>query len=91
MEEVLNEILNKAPTVQEDRASGKTTRLADFYIQELFTNKGTPVKIVDHSSGGEDHNANRHLCGIIINRLFGEHAYQPFEYDKDNTTITMIL
>jgi RNase H-fold protein (predicted Holliday junction resolvase) len=50
-----------------NRKSGKTTRLVDYYIQELFNNLGNPVEIID-----EDDN-HKELLRKILLRLKHEH------------------
>lgn len=45
--------------------TGRTTRLVDKYIQELFTGKA--VKIVDHDGTSDK------IVQILINRLITEH------------------
>jgi len=51
--------------------TGQTTRLADKYIQQLFT-KGK-IQVRNHYS--ERLSDNDHLFGIIIKRLFDEHFH----------------
>lgn len=53
-----------------ERRTGQTTRLADKYIQQLFT-KGS-IKVQDHFAS---HPSNSRLLGIIIKRLFDEHFH----------------
>jgi len=61
------------------RKSGRTTRLADKYIQDLFK-KGT-AKIIDHY-GTRD--ASFYLLGIILDRLEREHP-ETFKNIKVDT------
>lgn len=49
------------------RKIGTTTRLIDFYIQELFQNFGTPVKIID------EHGESKELIHKVLLRLKHEH------------------
>lgn len=51
------------------RASGRTTRLADMYIQLLFTTGR--IIVTDHCS---TERMNRYLTDIIIRRLKREHS-----------------
>jgi len=62
--------------VEQNRRSGRTTRLCDQSIQELF-NIGK-VKIFDHTRHTE---SNKHLIKMICNRLDNEHRH--VEYDVD--------
>lgn len=54
-----------------NRASGRTTRLTDKYIQEFFNN-GTTGYIADHYG---DHRANTMLYKRICFRLDLEHPH----------------
>lgn len=51
------------------RATGRTTRLADAYIQELF--KTGNIKIYDHHNSQQSH---KRLSKIIWRRLEIEHG-----------------
>lgn len=53
------------------RRSGRTTRLADSYIQDLF--KNGKIQVTDHYQ--ESNSGDRHLFDIIMNRLSLEHPY----------------
>ena len=50
------------------RKTGTTTRLIDFYIQELFQNFGNPVEIID------EHGESKELIHKILLRLKHEHS-----------------
>lgn len=52
------------------RASGRTTRLVDKYVQELFNNLGEWVRISDHFPGRR---ANEMLMAKIRRRMEIEH------------------
>lgn len=52
------------------KATGRTTRLADDYIQQLFKNIGKWVLVVDHFPIRK---ATEGLVDIIANRLISEH------------------
>lgn len=55
----------------EDRATGRSTRLVDMYVQEFFTSpQGTSVLILDH---WDDPRAHRSLLDRVISRLRIEH------------------
>lgn len=53
------------------RATGKSTRLIDFYIQELFNKK--EIFVIDHDKFGENKYANNDLLDKIMRRLHSEH------------------
>lgn len=56
----------------EYRATGRTTRLVDDYIQKLYENTGRFVEIVDHYPS---RTADLHLCSKIISRMENEHPH----------------
>ena len=58
----------------EARRSGRTTRLLDFYLQQLFTHK--PVPLLDHHPSSKAH---EHLYRNFQRRLEVEH---PWGSDK---------
>lgn len=64
-----------------DKSTGRTTRLIDYYIQQLFQNKGEYVVICDHY---DSVNSHRRLFDLIVNRLQTEHPGVAFEgvYEK---------
>lgn len=53
-----------------EEALGKTTRLADYYVQEMFNNPGQLIEIVDHT---EDKYDNEKLLTKVKLRLLNEH------------------
>lgn len=61
------------------RQKGRTTRLVDKYIQELFNHNGEWVTINDHTdlASEQEHHLQmtRHLFDKIIRRLKFEHNY----------------
>lgn len=66
MTDYVKEYLKKHP----ERCSGRTTRLIDFYIQELFTHG--EVEIRDH----EDHwSAHQNILHRVRKRLAAEHRH----------------
>lgn len=67
-----------------DRSTGRTTRLVDYYIQQLFQNKGAYVVICDHY---DSVNSHRRLYDLVVNRLQTEHPGVAFEgvYEKQST------
>lgn len=64
------------------KATGRTTRLADDYIQQLFKNIGNWVLVVDHFP---IHKATEGLVDIIANRLISEHNI-VIEINKNTVT-----
>lgn len=66
------------------RRVGNTTRLADYYIQKLFTEGKVVVK--DHWEGDHSYNSSEHrrLTKIILARLDIEHRCI-----KDNLKVSM--
>lgn len=60
------------------RASGRSTRLVDFYIQELFKNKGCFIKVIDHHP---THKADLNLLHMITSRLDNEHPWDFYTAD----------
>ena len=67
---ILKEMINKFLEENNDRGTGRTTRLIDSYIQELFNNKGSHIDIKDHYNSRE---ADRILVNKIEKRLQSEH------------------
>lgn len=53
------------------RRSGRTTRIVDSIIQELFN--GKTITIADHHMDGKDENANSMLIKKVFARLASEH------------------
>lgn len=72
-----------------DRRTGRTTRLADEYVQRLF--KDRHVIVVDHWHEGKNgnHNEDRRLLDIICRRLKMEHHGLEFKADLKSCTITL--
>lgn len=66
------------------RRTGKSTRLADAYIQKIFSNKG-PVTIRDHSGTSQ---ADLYLFHIIKRRLDIEHGLK-FKYNESELKIEL--
>jgi CRISPR/Cas system CSM-associated protein Csm2 small subunit len=53
-----------------EKATGRTTKLADYYIQELFNNPNKEIEITDHT---DTQQSNVHLTQIILRRVYEEH------------------
>ena len=68
--------------MEENRQTGRTTRLVDFYIQELYNNSNKEIIIKDHYENNE---SNRYLLSRIKYRLEKEHIGDSFRF-----TITSI-
>ena len=78
-------IYNSTPDLwdneESNRATGRTTRLVDYYIQELFNNSNKEIEIIDHY----DHiKAHIHLTQIILKRFYNEHPRVKIEIVKQN-------
>lgn len=61
------------------RQSGRTTRIIDRAIQDLF--KGKTVQVVDHYLSGQSGTANRLLYEKILKRLQSEHSEVTLDID----------
>lgn len=68
------------------KATGRTTKLADDYIQVLFKNIGNWVSVKDHFP---TRRATEHLIDVISNRLIAEHNIIP-EIDQTSGSFTII-
>lgn len=67
------------PSIEEEtRATGRSTRLVDKYIQDLFNNG--EVVIIDHHNIQK---VNNYLTSKVINRLKLEHIGLLFEVNKN--------
>jgi hypothetical protein len=76
------------------RRSGRTTRLIDAYVQELFT-KGEVV-VLDHWCwwfGKEDiesvYKANMHIFHRFMDRMMVDHQGIELEVDKKKVTVKL--
>lgn len=65
-----------------ERASGRTTRLADMYIQLLFSTGR--IKVSDHHTSRL---MSQHLTDIIARRLEREHKYIHYNINRDVITL----
>lgn len=75
---ISNEISNQ---VDLNRATGRTTRLIDQYIQILFTTPNKEIEIIDHHGTQKD---NEFLARKVLSRLYAEHKGCNFEIVKQN-------
>ena len=64
-----------------NRATGRTTRLVDYYIQELFNHPNEEIKIVDHTNTQQ---SNIHLTQMILRRIYEEHRGVKIKVIKQN-------
>lgn len=69
------------------RATGRTTRLADEYIQKLFNNPGEWVLITDHYPSRR---AYESLMMIICRRVAYEHQI-VLDFDRCNCSLRIPL
>lgn len=67
-EKAINDAADEQRYLESLRRTGRTTRLADQYIQDLFNNPGKWIVLCDHDNG----NIN-HLSNVINKRLALEH------------------
>jgi hypothetical protein len=69
-----------------DRGTGRTTRLVDKYIQDIFNNPNKFITIEDHYP----HNvAHLYLFNRISDRLKIEHGRLNYTWDKNNNQIKL--
>jgi len=72
------------------RATGRTTRLIDNYVQELFRKREVVLK--DHHNDGEDYRANGYLATKFKDRMNLEHkAIEVKYYNRGNALIAKIV
>ena len=64
-----------------NRATGRTTRLIDYYIQELYNNPNKEIEIIDHY---DNIKAHIHLTQMILQRLYAEHPRDKFKIVSQN-------
>ena len=69
------------------RASGRTTRLIDYYVQELFKNKNTDIEIRDHNKGRM---SALYLMDKIVNRIKSEHPRVAVISNNVNCTLKLM-
>lgn len=65
-----------------DRCTGRTTRLVDYYIQELFNNPNKDIEIIDHCDTIKN---NIHLTQRILHRIFEEFKGIKIRVTNQNT------
>lgn len=68
--------------MEDFRASGRTTRLIDYYIQELFNNPNKEINIIDHT---DNQQSNSYLTQMILRRFYVEHPFVKVEITGLNT------
>ena len=64
-----------------NRATGRTTRLVDYYIQKLFNNPNEEVEIIDHTNTQQ---SNTHLTQLVLQRMYNEHRQIKIKVIKQN-------
>lgn len=71
------------------RKTGRTTRLVDMYIQDLFNRRGEWVKIFDHFRGRQ---ASEMLVRLIQRRLMNEHGIteRNLELDRNECALRLV-
>lgn len=75
------------PKITEKRADGNTTRLVDYYIQELFNNFGNFVIIKDHH---DDQRSHKNLLNKVLKRLELEHKNIIVYVNRIKNSITLL-
>ena len=69
------------------RRTGRTTRLADKLIQELFIEGSTTI--IDHATT-PNNMADSHLLDVVWRRLMSEHGGKEyFKLDRNKRTISI--
>ena len=78
-------IYNSTPDLWDNedsnRATGRTTRLVDYYIQELFNHPNEEVEIIDHTNTQQ---SNTHLTQLVLQRMYNEHRQIKIKVIKQN-------
>ena len=78
-------IYNSTPNLWDNedsnRGTGRTTRLVDYYIQELFNHPNEEVEIIDHTNTRQ---SNTHLTQLILQRMYNEHRQIKIKVIKQN-------
>lgn len=71
------------------RKTGRSTRLVDKYIQDLFNRCGEWVEIFDHFRGRQ---ASERLVRLIQRRLMNEHGItnNALEFDRDKCALRLV-
>ena len=69
------------------RMTGRSTRLADSYIQQLYNNIGEWITIKDHYFTKR---ADSMLLNIICKRLSVEHPTTKIEIDRFNNRLKIV-
>lgn len=70
------------------RRTGRTTRLCDAFIQELFQNVGKEIQIYDHYV---TYSSDDMLTEKIINRLKLEHPHVKWKVRNGNGSVFMSI
>lgn len=65
----------KTEIIRDERRCGNTTRLVDYYIQQIFDNPGKEISPCDHAQR-PNNDMNRFLSETVYKRLQNEHPWQ---------------
>ena len=70
------------------RATGRSTRLVDKYVQDLYDKKGEWLLVQDHYPSRK---ACEFLCGRILKRMQSEHPMDTVGVRRDGVNIYIRL
>ena len=77
------------------RATGRTTRLVDEYVQNLYSKPNEWIGITDHfwnyKTGKTDTGANYCIFNKLMHRLSDEHPGDKFDYRKNGNHMEVRL
>ena len=77
------------------RATGRTTRLVDEYVQNLYSKPNEWIGITDHfwnyKTGKTDTRANHLIFNKLMHRLSDEHPNDKFDYRKNDNHMEVRL
>ena len=77
------------------RATGRTTRLVDEYVQNLYSKPNEWIGITDHfwnyKTGKTDTGANYCIFNKLMHRLSDEHPGDKFDYRKNDNHMEVRL
>ena len=77
------------------RATGRTTRLVDEYVQNLYSKPNEWIGITDHfwnyKTGKTDTRANYSIFNKLMHRLIDEHPNDKFDYRKNDNHMEVRL
>lgn len=73
--------------IEPGRRVGNTTRLIDYYVQELFNNFEQEIEIRDHFP---HRRADEFLIERLVKRIRSEHPSFEYEINRNKRTIKLI-